>query len=161
MSHKRIPKRKAAVAVGGVAALGAAAFLLPMANASQDNASGATTAAPKTLKATDASDLASQLQDLLGQAFAGSYYDSGKQQLVVNVISAGSAIQRVFNPYLPVDAFGQGGTSEIQGMIYESLAEVSQIKAGDVKPWLATSWRRRRCCWGPGPWWLSCAPRAS
>ncbi|MGW1625158.1 S1 family peptidase [Streptomyces sp. NPDC002172] len=93
MSHKRIPKRKAAIAVGGVAALGAAAFLLPMANASQDNASGATATAPKTLKsASDASDLASQLQDLLGQAFAGSYYDSGKQQLVVNVISGDNNI---------------------------------------------------------------------
>ncbi|MEU2777142.1 S1 family peptidase, partial [Streptomyces sp. NPDC007162] len=87
MSHKRIPKRKAAIAVGGVAALGAAAFLIPMANASQDNASGATAAAPKTLKATGASDLAAQLQQLLGQAFAGSYYDSGKQQLVVNVVN--------------------------------------------------------------------------
>ncbi|MGW1215206.1 S1 family peptidase [Streptomyces sp. NPDC002499] len=84
MSHKRIPKRKVAIAAGSVVALGAAAILLPNANASQDNSSDA---APKTLKATDASDLASQLQDLLGQAFAGSYYDSGSQQLVVNVIS--------------------------------------------------------------------------
>ncbi|MEV7982849.1 S1 family peptidase [Streptomyces sp. NPDC086519] len=92
MSHKRIPKRKAAVAVGGVAALGAAAFLLPMANASQDNASGATATAPKTLKATGASNLAAQLQQSLGQAFAGSYYDSAKQQLVVNVVNAGSNV---------------------------------------------------------------------
>ncbi|MFF4504394.1 S1 family peptidase [Streptomyces sp. NPDC001401] len=84
MSHKRIPKRKAAIAAGSVAALGAAAILLPNANASQDGSS--TTAAPKTLKATDASNLASQLQNLLGDAFAGSYYDSGTQQLVVNVI---------------------------------------------------------------------------
>ncbi|WP_369220989.1 S1 family peptidase [Streptomyces sp. R39] len=92
MSHKRIPKRKAAVAVGGVAALGAAAFLLPMANASQDNASGATASAPKTLKATGASDLAAQLQQSLGQAFAGSYYDSAKQQLVVNVVNGDSNV---------------------------------------------------------------------
>ncbi|MGW3288551.1 S1 family peptidase [Streptomyces sp. NPDC001002] len=84
MSHKRIPKRKVAIAAGSVVALGAAAILLPNANASQDSS---TDAAPKTLKATDASDLAAQLQDLLGQAFAGSYYDSGSQQLVVNVIS--------------------------------------------------------------------------
>ena len=85
MSHKRIPKRKAAIAAGSVVALGAAAILLPHANASQDGSS--TDAAPKTMKATDASDLASQLQDMLGQAFAGSYYDSDSQQLVVNVIS--------------------------------------------------------------------------
>ncbi|MER5451822.1 S1 family peptidase [Streptomyces sp. NPDC002764] len=84
MSHKRIPKRKAAIAAGSVVALGAAAILLPNANASQDGSSAG--AAPKTLKATDASDLAAQLQNLLGQAFAGSYYDSAAQQLVVNVV---------------------------------------------------------------------------
>ncbi|MGW3679233.1 S1 family peptidase [Streptomyces prasinus] len=86
MSHKRIPKRKAAIAVGGVVALGAAALLLPHANASQDIASGGAAAAPKTLKAADASDLASQLAGLLGDAFAGSYYDGDKRQLVVNVV---------------------------------------------------------------------------
>ncbi|SEF16400.1 S1 family peptidase [Streptomyces sp. Ag109_O5-10] len=114
MSHKRIPKRKAAIAVGGVAALGAAAFLLPMANASQDNASGAT-AAPKTLKAAGASNLAAQLQQLLGQAFAGSYYDSAKQQLVVNVVNgdnnvvaqaeqAGAVVRQVQNSTSALEA---------------------------------------------------------
>ncbi|OPG07389.1 serine protease [Streptomyces sp. GKU 895] len=88
MSHKRIPKRKAAIAAGGVVALGAAAILLPNANASQDgSSSNGAAAAPKTLKASDASDLASQLQELLGEAFAGSYYDTGQKQLVVNVVS--------------------------------------------------------------------------
>ncbi|MEU1694449.1 S1 family peptidase, partial [Streptomyces hirsutus] len=86
MSHKRIPKRKAAIAVGGAVALGAAVILLPHANASQDGASSDAATAPKTLKATDASDLASQLAGLLGDAFAGSYYDGDKQQLVVNVV---------------------------------------------------------------------------
>jgi len=80
-----MPKRKAAIAAGGVAALGAAAILLPNANASQDAAPDAT-AAPKTLKAADASDLASRLAGLLGDAFAGSYYDAGSKQLVVNVV---------------------------------------------------------------------------
>ncbi|MEU0029313.1 S1 family peptidase [Streptomyces sp. NPDC006335] len=88
MSHKRIPKRKAAFAAGTVVALGAAAILLPNANASQDGSSNdAAAIAPKTLKASDASDLASQLEQLLGDAFAGSYYDSDSGQLVVNVIS--------------------------------------------------------------------------
>ncbi|WP_053851084.1 S1 family peptidase [Streptomyces sp. NRRL B-24085] len=88
MSHKRIPKRKAAFAAGTVVALGAAAILLPNANASQDGSSNdAAAIAPKTLKATDASDLASQLEEMLGDAFAGSYYDSDSRQLVVNVIS--------------------------------------------------------------------------
>ncbi|MFF9905800.1 S1 family peptidase [Streptomyces olivaceus] len=87
MSHKRIPKRKAAMAAGGVVALGAAAILLPNANASQDGAgSHDAAAAPRTLKAADASDLASQLAGQLGDAFAGSYYDAGAQRLVVNVV---------------------------------------------------------------------------
>ncbi|MFE2462634.1 S1 family peptidase [Streptomyces sp. NPDC059402] len=86
MSHKRIPKRKAAMAAGGVVALGAAAVLLPNANASQDGGSPDAAAAPRTLKAADASDLASRLAGLLGDTFAGSYYDSGAQQLVVNVV---------------------------------------------------------------------------
>ncbi|MGW1558708.1 S1 family peptidase [Streptomyces sp. NPDC002144] len=92
MSHKRIPKRKAAIAAGSVVALGAAAILLPNAMASQDGSSNGAAVAPKTLKATDASGLAAQLQQLLGQAFAGSYYDSGSQQLVVNVISGDSNV---------------------------------------------------------------------
>ncbi|MFB7653154.1 MULTISPECIES: S1 family peptidase [unclassified Streptomyces] len=86
MSHKRIPKRRAAMAAGGVVALGAAAILLPNANASQDGGSSDAAAAPRTLKAADASDLASQLAGMLGDAFAGSYYDTGEQQLVVNVV---------------------------------------------------------------------------
>ncbi|CAL9664440.1 S1 family peptidase [Streptomyces sp. enrichment culture] len=88
MSHKRIPKRKAAMAAGGVVALGAAAILLPNANASQDGGgSDDAAAAPRTLKAGDASDLASQLAGQLGDAFAGSYYDAGTQRLVVNVVA--------------------------------------------------------------------------
>ncbi|WP_367319073.1 S1 family peptidase [Streptomyces sp. HUAS ZL42] len=117
MSHKRIPKRKAAIAAGSVAALGAAALLLPNANASQDGASDAG-AAPRTLKATDASDLASQLADLLGDAFAGSYYDSDKQQLVVNVVNgdnntiiqvkkAGAAVRKVDNSLSELKAGAQ------------------------------------------------------
>ncbi|WP_460071947.1 S1 family peptidase [Streptomyces sp. YKOK-I1] len=85
MSHKRVTKRNAIIAAGGVAALGAAAIFLPQANASQDGSNNA--ASVKALKAGDASDLAAQLQELLGDAFAGSYYDSDGQQLVINVIN--------------------------------------------------------------------------
>ncbi|MEU3512953.1 S1 family peptidase [Streptomyces longwoodensis] len=85
MSHKRIPKRKAAIAVGGVAALGAAALLLPQANASQDGGARGGASTARTLKADDANDLAARLSKLLGDAFAGSYYDSANRQLVVNV----------------------------------------------------------------------------
>lgn len=116
MSHKRIPKRKAAIAVGGVVALGAAAILLPNANASQDGASDDVAAAPKTLKAGDASDLASQLAGLLGDAFAGSYYDGENKQLVVNVVpgddnnvivqakKAGAAVREVGNSMTELEA---------------------------------------------------------
>ncbi|MFJ8357115.1 S1 family peptidase [Streptomyces sp. NPDC093984] len=90
MSHKRIPKRKAAIAVGGVAALGAAALLLPNANASQtDPASGDT---PKTFKSADVSLVAKQLASQLGDAFAGSYYNAEKQQVVVNVVGDDSKV---------------------------------------------------------------------
>ncbi|UXY23740.1 S1 family peptidase [Streptomyces cynarae] len=90
MSHKRIPKRKAAIAVGSVAALGAAALLLPNANASQtDSASGDT---PKTFKAAGVSLVAKQLASQLGDAFAGSYYNAEKQQVVVNVVGDDSKV---------------------------------------------------------------------
>ncbi|MFE9308841.1 S1 family peptidase [Streptomyces sp. NPDC006706] len=93
MSHKRIPKRKAAIAAGGVVALGAAAVLLPNANASQDGA--ADDATPRTLRAADASGLSAQLATALGDSFAGSYYDSAERRLVVNVAGgdAGMALR--------------------------------------------------------------------
>ena len=65
-----------------MAALGAAALILPNAMASQSESE---TPAAKTLEASDATDLASRLQDLLGDAFAGAYYESGKKQLIINV----------------------------------------------------------------------------
>ncbi|MET9155801.1 S1 family peptidase [Streptomyces griseoflavus] len=116
MSHKRMPKRKAAIAVGGAVALGAAAILLPHANASQDGASDETAAAPRTLKAGDASDLASRLAGLLGDAYAGAYYDGGNKQLVVNVVAgeddtvvvraeqAGAAVREVDNSMTELEA---------------------------------------------------------
>ncbi|MFF4712649.1 S1 family peptidase [Streptomyces eurythermus] len=112
MSHKRTPRRKAAMAVGGAAALGAAAFLLPHANASQDAGDGGRApgadGTARTLRATDAPDLDARLRRLLGDTFAGSYYDSGRQQLVVNVVGgddnvivqakkAGAVVRRVAN----------------------------------------------------------------
>ncbi|MFD4610519.1 S1 family peptidase [Streptomyces sp. NPDC058440] len=106
MSHKRIPKRKAAIAAGGVVALGAAAILLPNANASQDGA--ADDATPRTLKAADASGLSTRLATELGDSFAGSYYDSAGRRLVVNIAGgdadtvlrakkAGAAVRQVGN----------------------------------------------------------------
>lgn len=85
-----MPKRKAAIAVGGVAALGAAALLLPHANAAQDGGDqGRAAGTARTLKAGDAPGLAAQVRKTLGAAFAGSYYDTAKRQLVVDVAGAG------------------------------------------------------------------------
>ncbi|MGX1135286.1 streptogrisin D [Streptomyces glaucescens] len=122
MSHKRIPKRKAVLAAGGVAALGAAAILLPNANASQDGAPEAKSA-PRTLKSADASDLAGRLAGLLGDAFAGSYYDADRQQLVVNVVGddnqlvvqamkAGAAVRQVDNSIAELKSAAQTLKSE-------------------------------------------------
>ncbi|CAM5307617.1 S1 family peptidase [Streptomyces fumanus] len=87
MSHQRILKRRAVMAAGGVMALGAAAVLLPHASASPDGS--ARDAAPRTLRAADASDLAARLAATLGDSFAGSYYDAGERRLVVNVVADG------------------------------------------------------------------------
>ncbi|KQW07103.1 S1 family peptidase [Streptomyces sp. Root369] len=133
MSHKRIPKRKAAFAAGTVVALGAAAILLPNANASQDGSSNdAAAVAPKTLKATDASDLASQLEELLGDAFAGSYYDSDSQQLVVNVISGD-------NNNVVVQAKKAGAkVREVDNSLTELAAGAKTLKEEATIP--GTSW---------------------
>ncbi|WP_094103692.1 S1 family peptidase [Streptomyces phaeoluteigriseus] len=133
MSHKRIPKRKAAIAVGGVAALGAAALLLPHANASQD-AGDTAAAAPRTMKAADASDLASQLQNLLGDAFAGSYFDTGKNQLVVNVVDVSGDQNNVI-----VQAKKAGAkVREVENSTAELKAAAQTLKADATIP--GTSW---------------------
>ncbi|CAL9283797.1 Streptogrisin-D [Streptomyces sp. enrichment culture] len=104
------------MAVGGVAALGAAALVLPHASASQDatgdgrapRTTGTGTGTARTLRASDAPDLDARLRRLLGDAFAGSYYDSGRQRLVVNVAGgdgdvigrakkSGAVVRRVAN----------------------------------------------------------------
>ncbi|WPP33613.1 S1 family peptidase [Streptomyces sp. CL7] len=123
MSHKRIPKRKAAAAVGAVVALGAAAILLPSANASQDGASDGAAAAPKTLKAGDASDLATRLSGMLGDAYAGAWYDGEDKRLVVNVVrgedgmalkarSAGAEVRQVDNSMAELESGAGTLTSE-------------------------------------------------
>jgi len=112
LSHKRIPKRKAAIAAGSVAALGAAALLLPNANASQTDSKDATTA--KTFKAADVSDLASQLASQLGDAFAGSYYDAGKQQIIINVVGDNSNVINQIEKAGAVPNEVQNSTSTLQ-----------------------------------------------
>ncbi|MGW7047074.1 S1 family peptidase [Streptomyces avermitilis] len=111
MSHKRIPKRKAAIAAGSVAALGAAALLLPNANASQTDSGDST---PRTFKSADVSDLASQLASQLGDAFAGSYYNADKQQLVINVVGDDSNVINQIRKAGAVPNQVQNSTSTLQ-----------------------------------------------
>ncbi|MFF1452452.1 S1 family peptidase [Streptomyces sp. NPDC058274] len=87
MKHRRITKRRAAVAGAGIAALVAAGVTFQTANASE-----ATKApAPQPLSITAAGKLASTLGKDLGADAAGTYYDAKAKQLVVNVLDEASA----------------------------------------------------------------------
>ncbi|MFI6349275.1 S1 family peptidase [Streptomyces sp. NPDC050560] len=87
MSHRRITKRRTAMAGAGVAALVIAGFSFQTANASTDDASSA----PRTLSTAQAGKLASSLTKDLGKDAAGSYYDAKSKQLVVNVLDSSAA----------------------------------------------------------------------
>ncbi|MFI2186451.1 S1 family peptidase [Streptomyces sioyaensis] len=79
-------KRTGAIAGAAAAAIAGAAILLPNANASQDQP-----AAPKTLSAHSATQLAASLKADLGDQSAGWYLDSGNGHLVMNVLSKDDA----------------------------------------------------------------------
>ncbi|MEV0557309.1 MULTISPECIES: S1 family peptidase [unclassified Streptomyces] len=87
MKHRRIPKRRAAVAGAGIAALVAAGVTLQSANASET----APTPELKTLSVTAAGKLASTLGKDLGTDAAGTYYDAKAKSLVVNVLDKAAA----------------------------------------------------------------------
>lgn len=79
--HRRVTKTKALLVGAGVVAVGVAAVLLPQANAAQTTAP-----APQPKPgAAQAREVASDLESALGSAFAGSYWDAQRQQVVVNV----------------------------------------------------------------------------
>ncbi|MFJ8635265.1 S1 family peptidase [Streptomyces sp. NPDC093568] len=87
MKHRRIPKRRAAVAGAGIAALVAAGVTLQSANASETPEASA----PKTLSVLAAGKLASSLAKDLGGDAAGTYYDTQTKNLVVNVLDEAAA----------------------------------------------------------------------
>ncbi|MER5213386.1 S1 family peptidase [Streptomyces sp. NPDC002838] len=87
MKHRRIPKRRAAVAGAGIAALVAAGVTFQTANASETPESSA----PKTLSALAAGKLASTLDRDLGADAAGTFYDAKTKSLVVNVLDEAAA----------------------------------------------------------------------
>ncbi|MET8677474.1 S1 family peptidase [Streptomyces sp. NPDC004647] len=84
MKHRRINKRRTAIAGAGAAAVVAAAFTLSNANAS-------TTPTPDPLSALAATKLASTVASDLGADTAGSYYDAKAKKLVVNVVDKAAA----------------------------------------------------------------------
>ncbi|MEU8872013.1 S1 family peptidase [Streptomyces javensis] len=79
-------KRTLAISGAAITALGAAAILLPNANANPDKSSGA-----KTFSSPAAVKLARSLASDLGDNGAGWYYDNGSRQLVMNVVDEDSA----------------------------------------------------------------------
>ncbi|GGW58486.1 S1 family peptidase [Streptomyces caelestis] len=87
MKHRRIPKRRAAVAGAGIAALVAAGVTFQTANASETPEASA----PRTLSVTAAGKLASTLAEDLGADAAGTYYDTQSKSLVVNVLDEAAA----------------------------------------------------------------------
>ncbi|MFD7013501.1 S1 family peptidase [Streptomyces sp. NPDC059928] len=87
MKHRRIPRRRAAVAGAGIAALVAAGLTLQNANASEPVKSAPE---PRVLSAPAAENLASTLLKSLGSDAAGGYYDAQARNLVVNVLDQGA-----------------------------------------------------------------------
>jgi streptogrisin D len=87
LQHRRIPKRRAALAGAGIAALVAAGVTFQTANASEPS----DTPALKTLSAIAAGKLASTLDRDLGADAAGTYYDAQAKSLVVNVVDEAAA----------------------------------------------------------------------
>ncbi|MFG2192453.1 S1 family peptidase [Streptomyces sp. NPDC048639] len=84
MKHRRIPKRRTAIAGASAAAVVATVFALSSANA-------APTTSIDSLTATAAGRLASTLGSDLGADGAGSYYDADAKKLVVNVVNEAAA----------------------------------------------------------------------
>ncbi|GGN43197.1 S1 family peptidase [Streptomyces fuscichromogenes] len=82
MKHRRIPGRRATLAVAGATALVAAAVTFQSANASEPGKA----AVPQILSAPAAGKLASTLTVDLGTDTAGTYYDARSRNLVVNVL---------------------------------------------------------------------------
>ncbi|MBG0856453.1 S1 family peptidase [Streptomyces spinoverrucosus] len=87
MKHRRIPRRRIAVAGAGIAALVAAGVTFQSANASETP----DTPEVKTLSALAAGKLASTLDRDLGADAAGTFYDAKAKSLVVNVLDEAAA----------------------------------------------------------------------
>lgn len=84
MKHRRIPKRRVAIAGAGITALVAAGLTLQSANAAPGDQ-------PDPLSVKAAGKLANGLVSSLGDDSAGAYYDAQAKKLVVNVVNDAAA----------------------------------------------------------------------
>ncbi|MGW7081203.1 S1 family peptidase [Streptomyces sp. NPDC054866] len=125
MKHRRISKRRAAVAGAGITALIAAGITFQTANASES----APTPTPDTLSVAKAGKLASSLGKDLGLDAAGTYYDAKAKNLVVNVLDKSAA-----------DAVESAGAKA--RIVENSLAELKSARStlSDKASIPGTSW---------------------
>ncbi len=111
LKHRRIPKRRAALAGGAAVALLGAGITFQTASASEEKPAPEV----KALSATAAGNLASTLVERLGGDAAGAYYDVKTRALVVNVVDENAA-----------DAVREaGGRARI---VEHSLAELTRAR---------------------------------
>ncbi|MFC8592739.1 S1 family peptidase [Streptomyces atroolivaceus] len=89
MKHRRISRKRAALAGSAVLGLVAAGVTFQTANASED----VPRSTPRTLSADAAGNLATTLDKALGGDTAGAYYDAKADNLVVNVVDEAAAEQ--------------------------------------------------------------------
>ncbi|MER6117469.1 S1 family peptidase [Streptomyces sp. NPDC001743] len=89
MKHRRISRKRAALAGSAVVALVAAGVTFQSANASDD----VPQFTARTLDAVAAGKLATGLRDDLGADAAGAYYDATSKNLVMNVVDEAAAEQ--------------------------------------------------------------------
>jgi streptogrisin D len=87
LKHRRIPRRRAAIAGAGITALIAAGVTFQTANASETPQAPT----PQTFSIAAAGKLASTLGKDLGADAAGTYYDAKARLLVVNVLDEAAA----------------------------------------------------------------------
>ncbi|MEV6778797.1 S1 family peptidase [Streptomyces syringium] len=94
MNHRRVNRRRGAVAVAAAAAVVAAATLLPHADASTDKPGTDTPGSPRTFTSRSAARLAASLEPGVREKTAGWYLDGATGRMVVNV-TAEDAARRV------------------------------------------------------------------
>ncbi|WP_049577567.1 S1 family peptidase [Streptomyces sp. SBT349] len=111
MTHRRTSYRRLAAAATGVAALLAGTFAV-----SQANANPTPSVVPDVLSSAQAGELATTLTERLGAEAAGTYYDSAKDTLVVNVVDEATA-----------EAVEEAGATA--RLVDRSLAELDDIRA--------------------------------